>query len=115
VNAAFQAVDPRDLVRFDRAQVERLIGQARVDGFCHLEFDHYREGNLGVPVLLAGRAVGGIVMRYIKSTLRNTNRLRDTYAPRLQRLAREIVERHPAQIAWAEAIQQANTPADRAS
>jgi IclR family mhp operon transcriptional activator len=117
VDAALQAVDPRDLVRFDRAQVDRLIEQARVDGFCHLEFDHYREGNLGVPVLLAGRAVGGIVMRYIKSTLRNTNRLRDTYAPRLQRLACEIVERHPAQIAWAAtpSIQQANTPRARAS
>ena len=41
-------------------------------------------------------------MRYIKSTMRNTDRLRTTYAPRLQLLAREIAARHPAQIAYEE-------------
>jgi IclR family transcriptional regulator, mhp operon transcriptional activator len=99
VNQALQQADPRVPPRFDRAQIQQLIDDARTQGFCHLEFDHYREGNLGVPLLLAGRPVGGIVMRYIKSTLRNTDKLREIYAPRLQRLAREIAERHPVHAA----------------
>ncbi len=99
VNTTLARDDPRTPVHFDRPQVQQLIEQARANGFCHLEFDHYREGNLGVPLLLAGRPVGGIVMRYIKSTLRNKDKLREIYAPRLQMLAREIAERHPAHAA----------------
>lgn len=99
VNTTLERDDPRTPVHFDRPQVQQLIEQARANGFCHLEFDHYREGNLGVPLLLAGRPVGGIVMRYIKSTLRNKDKLREIYAPRLQMLAREIAERHPAHAA----------------
>lgn len=99
VNTSLQQVNPRVPIHFDRPQIQQLTDEALANGFCHLEFDHYREGNLGVPLLLAGRPVGGIVMRYIKSTLRNTDRLRETYAPRLQRLARDIAERHPAHAA----------------
>lgn len=102
VNAGLAEADPGNPVRFDREQVQRIITGVHGDGFCHLEFDHYREGNLGVPLLLAGRPVGGIVMRYIKSTLRNTDRLRASYAPRLQRLAHEIAARHPTQAAYEE-------------
>jgi len=116
VNQALQHADPQAQVRFDRPQIQQLIEGVLANGFCHLEFDHYREGNLGVPLLLAGRPVGGIVMRYIKSTLRNTDRLREVYAPRLQRLAREIAERHPLQVAQAaQAIQGVNTKAPDAS
>ncbi|KQP46253.1 helix-turn-helix domain-containing protein [Pseudorhodoferax sp. Leaf274] len=100
VNEGLASANPDNPVRFDREQVRDLVARVHDDGFCHLEFDHYREGNLGVPLLLAGRPVGGIVMRYIKSTMRNTDRLRASYAPRLQRLAHEIAARHPAQIAY---------------
>jgi len=99
IQAGLLHVDPRTPIPFDRAQIQLLIEQVQADGFCHLEFDHYREGNLAVPVLLAGRPVGGIVMRYIKSTLRNTNKLREIYAPRLQQLAAEIARRHPVTAA----------------
>ena len=102
VEAWLALPEPVSPVQFDRAQIQDLVTGVRADGFCHLEFDHYREGNLGVPLLLAGRPVGGIVMRYIKSTMRNTDRLRTTYAPRLQRLAQEIAARHPAQMAYEE-------------
>jgi IclR family mhp operon transcriptional activator len=122
VSSALQQADPAAPVRFDRPQIQQLIDGALSDGFCHLEFDHYREGNLGVPLLLAGRPVGGIVMRYIKSTLRNTDRLREVYAPRLQRLAREVAERHPLHVAQAaqtaqtaQPIQGVNTKARDAS
>jgi IclR family transcriptional regulator, mhp operon transcriptional activator len=116
VSSALQQADPAAPVRFDRPQIQQLIDGVLSDGFCHLEFDHYREGNLGVPLLLAGRPVGGIVMRYIKSTLRNTDRLREIYAPRLQRLAREVADRHPLHVAQAaQAVQGVNTKAASAS
>ncbi|MCE4552900.1 helix-turn-helix domain-containing protein [Roseateles cellulosilyticus] len=101
VNTTLERDELRRAVHFDRPQIQQLIDDARLNGYCHLEFDHYREGNLGVPLLLAGRPVGGIVMRYIKSTLRNKDKLREVYAPRLQKLARDIAERHPAQAAAA--------------
>jgi len=85
-------------VGFDRAKILQLIEKVQAEGYCHLEFEHYREGNLGVPLLLAGRPVGGIVMRYIKSTMHNTDRLYEVYAPRLQQLAREIAARHPVHL-----------------
>lgn len=94
VHAGLQEQDPQATVPFSNKEIRQLIAKVRDDGFCHLEFDHYREGNLGVPLLMGGRPVGGIVMRYIKSTLRNTNKLRDIYAPRLQQLAAEIARRH---------------------
>ncbi len=95
IEAGLRHMDPRAPIPFDRDQIDDLIRRTRADGYCHLEFEHYREGNLGVPLLLAGRPVGGIVMRYIKSTLRNTNKLREVYAPQLQRLADDIAQRHP--------------------
>jgi IclR family mhp operon transcriptional activator len=109
VETALQQADPRTPVRFDRPQIQELIDGVHAKGYCHLEFDHYREGNLGVPLLLAGRPVGGIVMRYIKSTLRNTDKLREVYAPRLQRLASEIAARHPLQQAESASIQAMDT------
>ena len=99
IQAALQQADARIPIPFDRGQIQQLIANVRADGYCHLEFDHYREGNLAVPLLLTGRPVGGIVMRYIKSTLRNTNKLREVYAPRLMLLASEIARRHPVTAA----------------
>lgn len=110
ISAGLQNTDPQALVRFDRPHIAQLIESVLTQGFCHLEFDHRREGNLGVPLLLAGRPVGGIVMRYIKSTLRNTDRLRAIYAPRLQRLASEIANRHPVHATDEPAIQGVNKP-----
>ncbi len=117
ISTALQQADPQAPVRFAPEQIQQLIEGVHAHGYCHLEFDHYREGNLGVPLLLAGRPVGGIVMRYIKSTLRNTDRLREIYAPRLQRLARDIAERHPIHTppAAAPSIRATNKPGSDAS
>lgn len=110
ISAGLQNADPQAPVRFERPQITQLVEGVLAQGFCHLEFDHRREGNLGVPLLLAGRPVGGIVMRYIKSTLRNTDRLREVYAPRLQRLALEIAERHPASKPAETSVHEVNKP-----
>lgn len=109
MNADFKDRRPHAAPRFERARIEQLMRGVLDQGYCHIEFDHNREGNLGVPLLLAGRPVGGIVMRYIKSTLRNTDRLREVYAPRLQQLAHQIAS-HRAHAADHDAIHDVNTP-----
>jgi DNA-binding IclR family transcriptional regulator len=85
------------LTRFNQTRAEEinyLIKLVRERGFCNIEFKRYAEGNVGVPLVLDGKAVGGLVMRYIKSVMRNTDRIQSYYVPRLQQLAREITESH---------------------
>jgi IclR family mhp operon transcriptional activator len=94
------------LTRFNQTRAEEihyLIGLVRERGFCNIEFKRYPEGNVGVPLMLDGKPVGGLVMRYIKSVMKNTDRIQSYYVPRLQRLAREITEAQAAQAASAAA------------
>jgi IclR family mhp operon transcriptional activator len=81
------------LTRYNQTRTEEigyLLKLVRERGFCNIEFKRYPEGNVGVPLVLDGKAVGGLVMRYIKSVMRNTDRIQTYYVPRLQQLAREI-------------------------
>jgi IclR family mhp operon transcriptional activator len=83
------------LTRFNqtrREEIDYLVKLVRERGFCNIEFKRYPEGNVGVPLCLGGKPVGGLVMRYIKSVMKNTGRIQDYYVPRLQELAREITE-----------------------
>ncbi len=87
------------LTRFNQTRTEEinyLIKLVRERGFCNIEFKRYPEGNVGVPLVMDGKAVGGLVMRYIKSVMKNTNRIQSYYVPKLQELAREITEAHLA-------------------
>lgn len=68
-----------------------LIKTVRAQGFCNIERKIYREGNVGVPLILDGRPIGAIVLRYIKSVMKNTNRIQDFYVPRLKRLAQDVI------------------------
>ena len=88
------ADDIRHLTRFNRNSYEevlQLVRQTREYGFCNIEFKSYREGNVGVPLILDGKPIGGLVMRYIKSVMKNTDRIERIYVPRLTRLADDIV------------------------
>lgn len=96
--AALRAAKERHMGIEDPLEIEYLINRTRKQGYCNLEFPQYREGNVAVPLQVDGRVVGGLVMRYIKSTLRNTDQIQRNYVPRLQELARRIAERHDA---WA--------------
>jgi IclR family mhp operon transcriptional activator len=87
------------LTRFNqtrREEIDYLIKLVRERGFCNIEFKRYPEGNVGVPLVLDGQPVGGLVMRYIKSVMKNTDRIQSYYVPKLQELAREITEAHKA-------------------
>ena len=87
------------LTRFNQTRAEEinyLVKLVRERGFCNIEFKRYPEGNVGVPLVLGGKAVGGIVMRYIKSVMKGTDRIQAFYVPKLQALAREITAAHEA-------------------
>ena len=73
------------------------LDQIRVRRFCNLLFAEYREGGLAVPLVIGGRSVGGIVMRYIKSTQRMSD-IESTFVPILRKLAEEIAQACEARI-----------------
>ena len=87
------------LTRFNQTrseEIDYLIKLVRKRGFCNIEFKRYPEGNVGVPLLLEGRPVGGLVMRYIKSVMKNTDRIQSYYVPKLQELALQITQSQAA-------------------
>lgn len=89
------------LERFNNRQFDEisyLINAVRNQGFCNLEFQKYREGNLGVPLVLDDKPVGGIVMRYIRSTMKNTGRIQNFYAPKLQKLSQDVTDEYFARM-----------------
>ncbi|MBL8306163.1 MAG: hypothetical protein JNM33_05670, partial [Rubrivivax sp.] len=58
--------------------------------------------NVSVPLMAGGRVIGAVVMRYIKSVMRNTGQIQSVYVPRLQQLSAEITRRYDA---WNDAQQ----------
>ena len=80
----------------DPLEIEYLISTTRKRGYCNLEFAQYREGNVAVPLMAGGRVIGSVVMRYIKSVMKNTGQLQSVYVPRLQQLSQEITQQYDA-------------------
>lgn len=75
----------------NRMEIDHLIDTVRHQGFCNIEHKQFREGNVGVPICINGKPLGGLVLRYIKSVLKNTGRIQNEYVPRLQELVNELV------------------------
>lgn len=96
---ALQEARERNVGIQDEREVQYLIANVRNRGYCNIEFRQYREGNVGVPLLISGRAVGGLVMRYIKSVLKNTGQVQGVYVPRLKQLAEDIRSEYMATAA----------------
>lgn len=86
-----------------RATIDTLLSWIRRDGFFILRREG-SEASLGVPILLDGRPVGGIAMRYIKTATTRAHVV-SVYVPRLQAAAAEI----EAQLASASAPRTATT------
>jgi IclR family mhp operon transcriptional activator len=74
-----------------------ILNQIRVKRYCHIHFAEYQEDGLAVPLIVGGRAVGGIVMRYIKSSIKFA-KIEGFYVPILQKLAEDISAAYEARI-----------------
>jgi IclR family mhp operon transcriptional activator len=81
----------------DRKHLDYLLNQVRVRGFSHIRFAEYREGGLAVPLVIGGRVIGGLVMRYIKTTLKLSD-IQETFFPILQQLAEDIAAAYEVRV-----------------
>lgn len=80
---------PAEQQRDPIADLDFTLEQTRRLGYCHIRYAQYREGGLAVPVFADGRAVGGIVMRYMKASMKG-HQVEERYVPILQKLADDI-------------------------
>jgi IclR family mhp operon transcriptional activator len=78
-----------NILRQGDKYLSQTLSFIRSRGYCHIRFSEYQEGGLAVPLLVGGRAIGCIVMRYMKSTLR-LDQIEGEYFDILQKLSREI-------------------------
>lgn len=98
INQALCAEVRPEVLQNGTAHLEYLLEQVRTRGFCNILFREYREGGLAVPVLIDGRAVGGLVMRYMKSSQRPAD-VEAKFVPILQGLANDIGDAYEARLA----------------
>jgi IclR family mhp operon transcriptional activator len=78
-----------NILRQGDQYLNQTLSFIRSRGYCHIRFSEYQEGGLAVPLLVGGRAIGCIVMRYMKSTLR-LDQIEGEYFEILQKLSRDI-------------------------
>jgi DNA-binding IclR family transcriptional regulator len=94
-----RGADPMAQARWERDfDLDYMLDQIRLQGFCHRRFVQYREGGLAVPLFADGRVVGGIVMRYTKSTMKAAQ-LEERYVPIVQELAADISRAYDRRLA----------------
>jgi IclR family mhp operon transcriptional activator len=86
---------PRQALAHNRPRLDLVLERVRARGFSNLELSAYREGRLGVPLMVDGKPLGSLVMRYIKSAM-TAEKLHSTFLPALQQLARDIAAGYAA-------------------
>jgi IclR family mhp operon transcriptional activator len=102
--------EPGGRLRPDRlADLEFTLDQIRRQGYCHIRFAQYREAGLAVPVFADGKLMGGIVMRYIKSTMKS-GQLEELYVPIIKTLASDIASAYERRIVPAEEVAETAEP-----
>jgi IclR family mhp operon transcriptional activator len=69
--------------------LDYYLQQIRSRGYCHICYKEYPEGGLAVPLVVGGKIVGGLIMRYMKSILL-PDQLEKKYLPMMQQLAKDI-------------------------
>jgi IclR family mhp operon transcriptional activator len=86
-----------DVLRDGGRYLGQILASIRARGYCHIRFSEYREGGLAVPLLVGGRAIGGIIMRYIKSTMK-PGQIEGEYFDLMQQLACDISAAYEARV-----------------
>jgi IclR family mhp operon transcriptional activator len=89
IELAKRSPDPRQRLARTRDRLEMMLTRVRQDGYCTREYAAYREGGVGVPLLINGVPMGGIVMRYVKTAMR-IGQLQTDYLPELNKTVHRI-------------------------
>jgi IclR family mhp operon transcriptional activator len=84
--AALSAPYPPDVYPYQGKHLEHYLRQIRTRGYCNICYKEYPEGGLAVPVMVNGKVVGGLIMRYMKSILL-PDQLEGKYVPMMRQLA----------------------------
>ncbi len=87
-----------DYFIYQGRHLEYFLMQVRSRGYCNICYKEYPEGGLAVPVMIEGRMVGGLIMRYMKSILMQ-DQLESQYLPIMRRLADDISTAYDMQVA----------------
>ncbi len=69
LDAILAPTDPRRPSGPERARFEGLLDKIRHDGFMVLEHNEYSEGGMAVPILVKGKPIACLALRYIKSAM----------------------------------------------
>jgi IclR family mhp operon transcriptional activator len=69
LDAILGPTDPRRETGRERARFDGLLDRIRQDGFMVLEHNEYSEGGIAVPILVEGKPIACLGMRYIKSAM----------------------------------------------
>ena len=88
---------PEDKIARDKVLVNRILTDARKNGWALFDNPSMAELNLAVPVFAKGRVLAGLVMRFIRSAMAPDQAV-EKYVPFLKRTADEIgkaFEAHP--------------------
>ncbi len=102
VEMAKHSPDPRQRLARHPDKLDVLLGRVREEGYCTREYAAYREGGLGIPLLINGAPVGGIVMRYLKTAMK-FGQLQTDYVPELREVANRINSEFNARATMASA------------
>jgi len=87
----------KTILRNNEEHLACILNQIRARRYCHIHFAEYQENGIAVPLVAGGRVVGGIVMRYIKSSLK-FSQLEANYLPILAQLSADISAAYEARI-----------------
>jgi IclR family mhp operon transcriptional activator len=89
VELARRSADPRQRLARNPERLHQLLGRVREEGYCTREYAAYREGGVGIPLLINGAPIGGIVLRYQKTAMK-FGQIEADYVPELRNLAAQI-------------------------
>lgn len=82
---------------YQGSHLNYYLQQIRSRGYCHICYKEYPEGGLAVPLLVGGKIAGGLIMRYMKATVK-TDQLERTYLPAMRQLAKDISTAYDSQV-----------------
>ena len=97
INLARSGSKELEILQDNGNYLEYLLSQIRARGFCHIVFREYTEGGLAVPLVIGGQVIGGLVMRYIKSSMKS-EQIEANYVSILKAMGEEIAAAFEAKI-----------------
>jgi IclR family mhp operon transcriptional activator len=73
----------------DQRGLSAILARTRADGYCALDNPTLAEGGIGAPIMIDGKPIGGLLMRFIKSAT-PAHRIGADLGPLVVRLARQV-------------------------